>query len=382
MLKSWSISSAVKVCLLLALASGGDPPVALAKECPERIFAAPDSESFHWASLSDLEFSLLSGNPVDRLRFPSGKPERLLSSLIEKLAGLLELERKNLLLSLATEHRLSQPLVQTNLKLALHDLETWRLLIRSIVETRVDRLGVSHFGIAEVWAHHFIQMAEFERKQILKEIGHVYGKASSSSDGHWSPKRDLDYLIHAGLQGGELILGLIRSGRSPLAAYEAYLNLQNALVFTPQSKRGHYSAQVVLEALSAIQEGLKGSAVSEMIVGGSFTAGRADLLRSDIDYMIPPDSRYLGVHERKQLDSKINSRLRLMGLRARLHLDEFPGDPGAPRDQLYPGSFASSSPIVFRVTWQKIEMWIFPTKLQKRGVPIEALLVDPVIAEL
>jgi len=335
------------------------------------------SENKHLAiqvlDLDQEEVQYLNRDLKGDLRYPLGRPDKALTKAIDKAIRLSSEEKKSLLNSLNKNSPFSENLINENIKLALVDLQTWESFIKGIVQ-KVPK-NTHHFSVYGFWSHRILELPAQERKKILNLIGKFYNKATSSSDGHYSPKRDLDYLIHACLHGGEQIIDLINSGWSPFKAYDFYLHTQNEALFSVgPTKRGGYTSQAVWLALKAIQMGL--SQKDTLLVGGSFTAGRANLMKSDIDYM---KDEQLDHTKEKHITGLLREALLQVGIKNSLTLENFPGKIGSPRDRSYHQDLATSNPILFLVKKNEIQMWIYPTKFWKNSDPYEQAMFEPKI---
>lgn len=323
--------------------------------------------------LSALDLEYLNKQRVEALKYPLGRPEKILVRAIDASRSLSVEIKKVLLKELEHQSPFSQEIVRKNLQLALGDSLSWRDMIKSLVQEQPS--DYDYFSVHGFWSWRVAEMPPLERQQILQHIGSYYNKARSSSDGHGSPKRDLDYLIHAASKGGELIISLIEKGKSPLSAYDQFMESQNKILFSAESKRGGYGADVVFLVLKGIQKKMIELGIDGLLIGGSFTAGRADLLRSDIDYVAEENL----LSQERKMSSYINQLLKINGVKSKLRLENFPGRLRLPRKYSYPEDLASSNPILFMIKKQNIEMWIYPTVLWQRGRSYKSAMSDPKI---
>ena len=130
---------------------------------------------------------------------------------------------------------------------------------------------------------------------LLRECGRRYDSLEKQAPGHaYGPKRGVDAFIKATLDPGQLIFDEIDEGMSPLLAYEKYFDLIFRLR-PSDAKWGGYRALDVFNSARIFQKHMCAVAKFEYqsrfdenkpvaIWFGSFPNGKANLLKSDIDW--------------------------------------------------------------------------------------------------
>ncbi len=276
--------------------------------------------------------------------------------------SLLPATEKAQALDALNAHPLANVTLEQNLRLALHDSAEWAAWIKSRL-----RPGLPGEFTPVIRPSHGLgvivqRMAEPLKEELMRTVGRLYPRLQTSSDGFDSPKRDLDYFLHAAFDGEGLITDELSKGRSGLQAYDAYRRAVKKTVF-PEVPVGLREASDVSAMLSVLQRHLKSITDDDLIppedrfflVGGSLAAGR-ERSSSDIDISTP---LFLSDATLKALTAEARRYFREKGVNTKLHFEPFGDGSVEPREHSYPGEFASSSPVVFHVTPSAAEMWVF-----------------------
>jgi predicted nucleotidyltransferase len=137
------------------------------------------------------------------------------------------------------------------------------------------------------------KMPDDTRRKILAEIGTRYPTAGkvpegTKPDGRFWPKRLLDGWLRVLLKGDDTFHAGIAQGKSPLAAYQDYLNDVKGLVFSgagAPAQYGNLSAEDLLGVATEIQKFLKLPTTKEQLYQGIWDENRK---------LLPPRVRIFG----------------------------------------------------------------------------------------
>lgn len=287
---------------------------------------------------------------------------QLIELWMENLSLLKGIERELALEALLKSPPKNRALV-FNLKLALGYEAAWQDLLLQVIKNRKTSLA-SNFenGIGRIAS----RLPKELKDSLLLKMGEAYPRLMKTEDGMTSAKRQIDYLIHAMIDP-EIMHKEISNGKSALSAYQKYLSTMRAKLRIVDGRYFQYDAKDIFAVAEVVQSKIgmlagSGNKNPLVVLGGSFTAGRAKIKGSDIDFMT---NFYPGSTD--ALEKKVQHYFKTRGVESSLdfgHYGEFEADDLAIFSE--PGELASSNPVLILVSKKKIELLFYGRQFKLR----------------
>lgn len=225
--------------------------------------------------------------------------------------------------------------------------------------------------------HEIETSSETERQGWLKALIHTYREHPKLG----SNGRAVDRTMIGGRRLADHMIGILQradlyfkkatdSGQSPKSVYEVFLKSQIELF------ESNYKSEQVFLALNKLQELVRefsgtqlwnGSQSTSLVVAGSFINGKARFPGSDIDVSTTNMKFEKFLQNEGPNISKSLSDETSLPLKFEAHL----GNP--------PDFYGKYNPVVFKITSNKVEMYVFPPMLDMVILPGERTSQTPQI---
>ncbi len=249
------------------------------------------------------------------------------------------------------------------IRLALYDLPVWHSYLERLIQE-----GSSPEELKAVYLQLVRQMPEQLRSEVLEKIARIYPdlRTKKESDakrllkriGWLQPKRAIDLALDFLLTEGEPIRDPTRVEHDPEGAFKRYFEANHGLV----GISGQYEFAQVMAVVRKAQEVLQTIAPGgQIVLFGSFIAGRADLNNTDLDILakgVGPQSLRARLHERVEgiLKRRLKISIEDQGLTER--------------------AIGNYGPVLVRITAKNVELVVYPFRARKSRQGFEPAVVQ------